>query len=75
MKGRGEEIQVRCNISTIVITGVQVKPRNQALHIETIDISYILTKVQQQIFKVMKLDLLTNLGYSATEVSNKMHCV
>ena len=64
MKGFGEEIQVRYNFSTIVITGVQVKPRNHDVDIENIDFSY-----------VMKLDLLTNLGYSEAEVSNKMHCV
>ena len=51
MKSCGEEIQVRCNISTIVITGVQVKPRNQAVHIETIDFSYILTRYDNEYLK------------------------
>ena len=37
MKGCGEETQVRCNVSNVLITGVQVKPKNQAVHIETID--------------------------------------
>ena len=40
MKGHGEEIQVKCNFSTIVITGVQVKPRNHPVHIDNIDLSY-----------------------------------
>ena len=44
MKGCGEEIQVRCKFSTTLITGVQVKPKNQAVHIETIDFSYLLTR-------------------------------
>ena len=53
---------------------MQVKPRNQAVHIAIIDFSYVLTKVREQIFKFMKLDLLTNLGYTTAEVSNKMRC-
>ena len=51
MKGCGEEIRARCNISTIVITGVQVKPRNQAVHIETIDLSYVLTRYDNKSLK------------------------
>ena len=49
MKGCGEEIQVRCNFSTIVITGMQVKPRNQVVHIETIDPSYVLTRYDNKL--------------------------
>ena len=38
MKRSGEEIQFRCNISIVLITGVQINPRNKAMHIETIDL-------------------------------------
>ena len=51
MKGCGEEIQVRCNFSTIITTGVQVKPRNQVVHIETIDLSYVLTRYANKSLK------------------------
>ena len=51
MKSCGEEIQVRCNISTIVITDMKVKPGNQAVHIESIDISYVLTRYNDKSLK------------------------
>ena len=51
MKGCGEETQVRCNVSNVLITGVQVKPKNQAVHIETIDFSYVLTRYDSKSLK------------------------
>ena len=51
MKGCGEEIRARCIFSTIVITGMQVKPRNQAVHIETIDLSYVLARYDNKYLK------------------------
>ena len=38
MKSCGEEIQVSCNNTAIVIIGMQVNPKHWALHIETIDL-------------------------------------
>ena len=35
----------------VLITGVQVKPRNQAVHIETIDFSYVLTRYDNKSLK------------------------
>ena len=51
MKSCGEEIRARCNISTIVIIGVQVKTRNQDVHIETIDLSYVLARYDNKYLK------------------------
>ena len=51
MKGCGEETRDRCNFSKVLITGVQVNPRNQAVHIETIDLSYVLTRYDYKSLK------------------------
>ena len=51
MKGCGEETQVRCNFSNSLITGMQVKPKNQDVHIETIGFSYVLTRYNNKSLK------------------------
>ena len=51
-KDCGEEVQVSCNNTTIIIVGVQVNPRNRAVHIETIDLSYVLTRYDNKYLKL-----------------------
>ena len=51
MKGCGEETQVRCNFSNVLKTGMQVNPKNQTVHIETIDFSYVLRRYDNKSLK------------------------
>ena len=71
MQKLNEKVMVRCN----VILGMQEKPRKLGCaNIETIDLSYILTRYDNKSSKDMKVDLLMHLGYSAAKVSNKIRC-
>ena len=66
MNSCSEEIQVSCNNTIIVIIVLQVNPKYWVMHIQTIDILYILTKYDNNSFKLWN-QISYELGYSVAK--------